>query len=144
MFSFYQFVAGISSPFMHIRRNLMMFVGVQTYVRICRIIFTVAFLSCKVVWLGLTTTTLAKSELPLVFKAMLFAICYLTMYWSVIVVEMFLKNLREVCKRQWVADLQEAILSIWKSTARLAVLHAILLVASFGKMIYYWAHREVF
>ena len=144
VFSFYQFVAGISSPFMHIRRNLMMFVGVQTYLRICRIIFTVAFLSCKVVWLGSTTTTFTKSELPLVFKAMLASVFYLSLYWGVMVVEMFLENLREDCKRQWVADLHEAISSVWKSTARVAILHAVLFVAALGRIIYYWAHREVF
>ena len=144
VFSFYLFVAEIPNPFMHIRKNLMMFVGIQTYLRICGIMFTVAYLSCRVVWLGSTTTTLAKSELPLVFKAMLFSVLYLSLYWSYIVVEVFLKNLREVCNQRWVADLHEAISSVWKSTTKIAILHAVLFVAAFGKMIYYWAHKEVF
>lgn len=144
VFIFYMLLAEIPNPFMHIRKNLMMFNNVALVLNVVGIIFTINYMLGRVVLIGIHALKLSTSPLPFVFKMLLLSVWYLSLYWSFVVVEVFLKSIKGLTKSRLVGDMHAAVEGVGKSRAKSAVLHAVIAVVCFGPPLYFWAHEELY
>lgn len=144
VFIFYMMVAEIPNPFMHIRKNLMMHNNVRKQLMLIGILFAISYLLCRVYWIGITIGTLSSSVLPLVFKLALLTFWYLSLYWSYMVVDIFLKGLAEETKAGWAIFLHKMVSNVSRNPLKNGIMHSIFIILSYGRMFYYWSHEEVF
>lgn len=143
VFIFYMMVAEIPNPFMHIRKNLMMFNNVDFYFFLSGILFTITYIGCRVAWIGTNRYPIQIGAASCA-EILLFTVWYLSLYWSFIVVEVFLKSLQNLSSSQLLRDLYTTVSCMKNSKISMAFLHATFTLLCYFRLVYYWSHREVF